>query len=105
LCECKLYSWVLDAAGSNRLHAYRFYAFPTLKRFRVAQILVLPSVQRQGLGRALLHAVNLVRMHARRQPGTHAGCARVLRMRAAKARCVRNGHALKLRSVCAVGRG
>ena len=38
----------------------RLYAFPTQKRLRVAQILIMPPSQKQGLGREMLTAVNKV---------------------------------------------
>ena len=40
---------------------YRYYAFPHHERVRVAQILVMPPFQRQGVGRCLLGACTQVR--------------------------------------------
>lgn len=40
----------------------RLYAFPTEKRFRVAQMLIMPPFQKQGLGREMLTAVNKVQI-------------------------------------------
>eukprot|EP00892_Ulva_mutabilis_P001860 jgi/Ulvmu1/11675/UM008_0084.1 len=37
---------------------FKFYAYPTAVRYRVAQILVMPPYQRMGIGRALLETVN-----------------------------------------------